>query len=49
MKITLTVEYDSQYGENLEEELEKFLKSRHDEPQSTPKVNIIPRPKRREE
>ncbi len=46
MKITLTVEYDSQYGENLEKELEKFLKSRHDEPQGTPKVNIIPRPKR---
>lgn len=49
MKITLTVEYDSQYGGNLEEELKKFLKSPHDEPQGTPKVNIIPQPKRREE
>ncbi len=36
MKFTLTVEYDSAYGGNLQEELEKFLKPCHDRPQNTP-------------
>jgi len=38
VKITLTVEYDSNYGGNLEEELRKFLILRRDQPQTTPDV-----------